>query len=492
MSIKVRLRLSYFAMLVIPFILIMALSHIFTSYLEGSTKYTIDREESLNKLDFYTEVVLSTNRIIGKVNRQILNNPDELLDTKYIEELEDNKDFEYTGIIIRNDNEITYATDFIRKSIGTTKLPDFNSDISETNSNDLNKKLIILGQQDFYFQDGSEGSMFYILDKSQLGGLFKQNISWFMIVILLILISTNGILTYLVYKSIIKPLKELENAANEIKHGNLDYKININSKDEIEQVGNSFEEMRIRLKESLEVQQQYEENRKELISNISHDLKTPITSIKGYVEGIKDGIADTPEKMNKYINTIDAKAKYMDGLIDDLFLFSKLDLNKAPFDFQILDLVNFMRDCIEELTFDMSKNNVKLTSNIPNESIMVKADVQKLKRVVLNIVGNSMKYRNGNELNVKVSIINRNNAAIVEIKDNGKGIEKEVLPNIFERFFRGDTSRETIGGGSGLGLAIVRKIIEEHEGKIWVESELNKGTSIFFTLKKYKMGGEVR
>jgi histidine kinase len=120
---------------------------------------------------------------------------------------------------------------------------------------------------------------------------------------------------------------------------------------------------------------------------------------------------------------------------------------------------------------------------------MVKADVQKLKRVILNIIENSMKYKDDKALKIDINIVEKNDEVIVEIKDNGKGIDKEILPNIFERFYRGDAARETIGGGSGLGLAIVKKIIEEHQGEIWAESELNKGTSIFFKLKKDRFGG---
>ncbi|MNM43115.1 Sensor protein kinase WalK [compost metagenome] len=491
MSIKVRLRFSYIAMLVIPFILILALTHIYTSLLEGSTKYSIGAKGPVDKLDFYTQVVASTNRMMKFVNNQSIQNSDKFLDNDFLESLENNRQLEYTGLVIRKNEDIVYVSEEIKTNLDTSKLPKFN--LEEVTMEELyeEKKQITLGQQDFYFKDGSEGSVFYILDKSHLTQLFKRNISGLFIGICLILVSTHGILTYLVYKSIIKPLKELENAANEIKQGNLDYKINIDSKDEIAQVGNSFENMRIRLKESIELQQQYEDNRKELISNISHDLKTPITSIKGYVEGIKDGIADTPEKMNKYINTIHAKAKYMDILIDDLFLFSKLDINKLQFHYQRVDFTEFMKDCIEELSFDIAKNNIELTSHIPTSTIMVKADVQKLKRVILNIIENSMKYKDDKALKIDINIVEKHDEVIVEIKDNGKGIDKEILPNIFERFYRGDAARETIGGGSGLGLAIVKKIIEEHQGEIWAESELNKGTSIFFKLKKDRLGGEI-
>ncbi len=137
--------------------------------------------------------------------------------------------------------------------------------------------------------------------------------------LLVILVVTNSVLTYLVSRSIIRPLNRLKKAAEEIKEGNLDFSVESASRDEIGQLSNAFEEMRHQLKVSIERQLRFEENRKELISNISHDLKTPITAIKGYVEGIQDGVADTPDKMDKYVRTIYAKADSMDHMIDELF-----------------------------------------------------------------------------------------------------------------------------------------------------------------------------
>jgi histidine kinase len=290
-------------------------------------------------------------------------------------------------------------------------------------------------------------------------------------------------LSYWTSRTLVKPLKELEKAANEIKQGNLDYNIKINSKDEIAQLSKTFEEMRLRLKESLELQQQYEENRRELISNISHDLKTPITSIKGYVEGIKDGVADTPEKMDKYVTTIYTKAIYMDNLINDLFLFSKLDLNKENFKYQMVDMVSYIKDCVDEISFDLDTSEVELTSILPEKLIYAEIDVQQIKRTIMNIVGNSIKYKKDEKLKVDIILSESKDYITVEIKDNGKGIPEESLSYIFERFYRSDVSRGTTVGGTGLGLAIAKKIIEEHKGKIWAESELGEGTSIFFSLK---------
>jgi signal transduction histidine kinase len=296
---------------------------------------------------------------------------------------------------------------------------------------------------------------------------------------------TNGLLTYFVSRSIVRPLKALKRAAEQIKEGNLDYVVKSSSKDEIGELFIAFEQMRGKLKHSVDLQFQYEENRKELISNISHDLKTPVTSIKGYVEGILDGVTDTPDKLDKYIKTIYAKATDMDRLIDELFLFSKLDLHNVPFHFEKIDLVRFLQDCTEELHFDMDKKGISLILDMPMDvSLQIAGDREKLKRVVLNVLENAVKYMDQPQGLISIQLAEQEDWVLVIIKDNGHGISEDALPHIFERFYRADPSRNSNSGGSGLGLAIVKQIIEGHGGEIRAASEIGIGTSIFFTLKK--------
>ena len=163
--------------------------------------------------------------------------------------------------------------------------------------------------------------------------------------------------------------------------------------DEIGQLCQDFEEMRIRLKESTEEKIQYDKESKELISNISHDLKTPITAIKGYVEGIMDGVASSPEKLDKYIRTIYNKANDMDRLIDELTFYSKIDTNKIPYTFSKINVSNYFRDCIDEVGLELEARGVELGYfNFVDEDVMVIADAEQLKRVINNIIGNSLKY----------------------------------------------------------------------------------------------------
>lgn len=316
----------------------------------------------------------------------------------------------------------------------------------------------------------------------------KENLPLFMnlrlISFLLVLIVTNGILTYLVSKSIIEPIQKLADAANKIASGNLDFSLQVTGNDEISQLTESFETMRKKLKEAEELKQKYEQNRKELIASISHDLKTPITSIKGYINGIKDGIANTPEKMERYIETIANKASELDELIDELFLFSKLSLQKVQYHFETMDINSYLKDYLEELRFDLKENGGTINYEVDGKEFLVKADRKQLHRVLINIIQNSVKYLDKETPAIKVKLSEKQDFVQVEINDNGPGIDQIALPYIFEQFYRTDQSRNSATGGSGIGLAIVKQIIEDHGGVVWAESEIGLGTSVFFTIPK--------
>ena len=232
----------------------------------------------------------------------------------------------------------------------------------------------------------------------------------------------------------------------------------------------------------METQLLYEENRKELISNISHDLRTPITAIKGYVEGIRDGVADSPEKMDRYLNTIYSKAALMDRLIEDLFFYSRLDLSRVSFNFGRLELKSFIRETLDELASDFENLTLRFPGNDLTE-IDVIADSTHLKRVFLNVIQNAVKYGDKEQIRVEVSLTPAEETVTVKLTDNGPGINSEDLPHIFDRFFRSDPSRDSQSGGSGLGLAIARQIVEAHGGKIWAENT-SAGIRVAFTVRR--------
>ena len=279
----------------------------------------------------------------------------------------------------------------------------------------------------------------------------------------------------------------LQEATKQIRDGNLDFTLDVEDDDEIGQLCQNFEEMRIRLKESTEEKIQYDKESKELISNISHDLKTPITAIKGYAEGLMEGVASSPEKRDKYIRTIYNKANDMDRLINELTFYSKIDTNKIPYTFSKINVANYFRDCVEEVGLELEARGIELGYfNFVDEDVMVIADAEQMKRVINNIIGNSLKYMDKKNGIINIRILDVGDFVQVEIEDNGRGISARDLPYIFDRFYRADASRNSATGGSGIGLSIVKKIIEDHGGKIWATSKESIGTVMYFVIRKYQ------
>lgn len=266
------------------------------------------------------------------------------------------------------------------------------------------------------------------------------------------LVLTNGMMTYLMSRSLITPIRALQRSAEHIKEGRLDIEVRPASSDEIGELAVSFEEMRRRLKQSIELQMQYEENRKQLISNISHDLKTPVTAIKGYVEGIMDGVTNSQAKFDRYLQTVYSKTVDIDRMIDELFLYSKLDLRKLPFQFEEADLTAYLKDCVEDMQFDMEKKGIRLTLELSSEEpLPVVIDREKLRRVLTNITENAQKYRDKPEGHIRIFVLERPEFVVIGVHDNGQGIPSDVLPHIFDRFYRGTRLGARKPGEAGWG-----------------------------------------
>ena len=308
-----------------------------------------------------------------------------------------------------------------------------------------------------------------------------------LISVIMILALTAIILLVWVYGGIISPITKLQEAAKNIKEGNLDFELVPEKDDEMGQLIQAFEEMRVRLKDNAEEKLRYDKESKELISNISHDLKTPITAIKGYVEGIRDGVADTPEKMDKYLGTIYNKANEMNLLINELTLYAKIDTNRIPYNFAPLSVNAYFDDCAEDLAMELDSKNVEFGYfNYVEEDQKIIADPEQLKRVINNIISNSLKYMDREHGLINLRVKDVGDFIQVELEDNGKGIATKDLPYIFDRFYRTDASRNSSKGGSGIGLSIVKKIIEDHGGKIWATSREGTGTVMYFVIRKYQ------
>ena len=273
-----------------------------------------------------------------------------------------------------------------------------------------------------------------------------------------------------IYRSIATPLVKLKKATQNIKEGNLDFVLEVDGDDEFSELCRDFEEMRKRLKESAEEKVLMDKENKELISNISHDLKTPITAVKGYVEGI-----------------IYNKTNEMDHLINELTFYSKIDTNRIPYTFSKLNVEDYFSDCAEEVGLELETRGIELVyANYVEDNVQVIADGEQIRRVIHNIISNAIKYMDKSKGIIQIRVKDVGDFIQVEIEDNGKGIAAKDLPSIFDRFYRTDVSRNSSKGGSGIGLSIVKKIMEDHGGKVWATSRLGIGTIMYFVLRKYQ------
>ncbi|HBP38712.1 MAG TPA: hypothetical protein DD640_08230 [Clostridiales bacterium] len=285
-------------------------------------------------------------------------------------------------------------------------------------------------------------------------------------------------------KTIAAPLVRLAGAVSAMSEGNLKDPIVEQGDEEIRQLQRSMEVLRLKLQESLAMREKIDENRQMLVSSISHDLKTPITSIRGYVEGLLDGVADTPEKQRKYLETISRKAGQLDKMIDDLVFYSRLELDQVPYHFVWTDPVLFLSELVEDARELFGHEGIALDwENQLKESCWIRIDRAQMQRVLANLFDNARKYRKGHQDHVTVTLRDKQEHIIIDIADTGIGIPPESLPYLFDRFFRADSARSK-AEGSGLGLAIARQIVEDHKGSIWVRSKEQAGTTFSIALKK--------
>jgi len=293
------------------------------------------------------------------------------------------------------------------------------------------------------------------------------------------------VMWFWIYKRILVPLDKMRIATKKIADGNFDYELDEKDFAEIPFLYNDFEKMRIKLKENEEEKILSENASRELVSNISHDLKTPLTAIRGYVEGILDGVASSPQKVRDYLTTIYNKTNDMTKLIDELLYYSRVSGNEFSYNFEKTNVKEFFDDYVKDLYLELDtiKINFSYSANVDADT-MIDIDREQIKRALNNIVANAVKYMDKEDPEIHFRVKETMDAINIRISDNGRGIDEKDLPHIFERFYRSDASRNTKLGGSGIGLSIVKKVIENHEGSVVAISKSGVGTDIDIVLKK--------
>ncbi len=492
MKLKTRLIVAFLTIIIIPILLsagvITVLTHLQLNTIERN--YGVSGT-SVVSLSNTTEMLARLiERPYNELTIVIEEDPAEMDDEDYLESFNESIGENDAYLIVRKGDQIVFQGSEAENADSVVEeLPEYgSSDPDAENALYLGGDAASLVRQiDFLYPDGSEGSAFVVRSALSMVPEVSQLITRMMIGIVVALIVTATFLIWWIYRGIVRPLSKMREAARNIQEGNLDFELKPEADDELGELAESLEDMRKRLKDDANEKVEFDQENKDLISNISHDLRTPVTAIKGYAEGIMDGVADTPDKMAKYVQTIYNKANEMDQLINELTLYSRIDTNRIPYNFAILSVQEYFNDCAEDLSLELESRNVQFEYfNSVSSDVQIIADAEQIKRVIHNIINNSLKYMDKDKPRIALRVKDVGDFIQVEVEDNGKGISAKDLPNIFDRFYRTDSSRNSSLGGSGIGLSVVKKIIEEHGGKVWAASQEGKGTTLYFVLRKYQ------
>lgn len=478
MSIRVKLMITYAVLVLISAVVIITSGiRIFSGIMGEVTENML---EDTNMESIVTEIV----DVLVEVRHAEKYEPEVLSEETFINDLRNKMTFYEGGIVVEYQGKLIESENLDFSDSFYQQLRSSHFDTEHDNTITENNRDYFFIDYPFEVKDNTI-IYYFIIDVTNLRNVKanagKRGVQTAVVILLIVMLPVLWIIT----NDIIQPIKQLSKGVDHIQNGELDFELRSKKKNEIGLVVKSFDVMRRKLKSSIERQIKFENNRKELISSISHDLKTPITSIKGHVEGIKDGVANTPEKLDKYLNVIYQKSQDMDQLIDDLFLFSKLDLNKLPFEKKSIPMNEFVSEIVQEMRFDFNQDNeiIQFNSNLP-QNTFVSIDPIQMKRVLVNIMQNSMKYMDKEEKKVEITLNDLEDHVQIIIADNGQGIDEEHLEYIFDRFYRVDESRNPETGGTGLGLAISKQIVEQHGGIIKVYSKYLEGTKMVIELSK--------
>ncbi|MDR1062053.1 MAG: HAMP domain-containing protein [Clostridiales bacterium] len=356
----------------------------------------------------------------------------------------------------------------------------------------------------------------------------------FIVSALLMVAAMAGVFMIFVSRFVMEPLKALGAAARRIADGDLDHVVKYERGDEIGAVCEILEKMRVTLKDSVSDRLQFEDARKLMVAAISHDLRTPITAIRGYAEGILDGVAATDEKKDAYLRTVLSKTAELERMIDDLLIFSRIDMDREIYSFEDVDLAEYMREAIGAIRLDYAgrlidgmeaeiafedaaggaravtgatvtdgagaaagatatvdapaiagASGAPVAAAAAGGALAVSLDGARFRRVLDNLISNAVKYHGAGQagkIHVLARLSRNRGFAVIEIRDSGVGISEEDLPRVFDVFFMSDRSRSMAAKSYGLGLAIAREIVLAHGGRIWARSKLGAGTSMYVSL----------
>jgi len=391
------------------------------------------------------------------------------------------KGFGQTAIVVMENDNIVYKSE----DFSMLQIKEMLMNISiENNYYEYGDREYEINEDNFISEDDNRYKIITLNQMIDVGDFYRSLIVFVFITFLIVFVVASIIVQKQNIKNIITPITDLKKQTEELRIGELETAITDKGYGEVRELGSAIEQLRLQLKNSIYYQQRVDDNRKFLISSISHDLKTPVTSIRGYIDGVLDGVADTDEKKQYYLSKAIEKTKMINTMIEDLLLYSKLDLNQMPFEKEKIDIAKYLESYIEDTSTEFKIENKRIFfDNELLTSTFVIIDAEKFKRVLQNIMDNAKRSIEKEIGQLRVILRETKASVIIEFKDNGKGISKEDLPHVFDRFYKADTARE-VKGSSGLGLAIAKQIVEGLDGRIWAISEKGQGASIIISFKK--------
>lgn len=282
--------------------------------------------------------------------------------------------------------------------------------------------------------------------------------------------------------SVTDGLRQLARTAQQIAEGNLKARVSISGRDEVAMVGNTFNEMAAQLQQAAQQREELEKMRKDLIAWTSHDLRTPLTSIRAMIEALHDGVVDDPEAVTRYYRTIRSDIIALNDIIDDLFELAQLDAGGLSMEMAQHAMGDLVSDTMEMFQALAKDQGVMLEGSVASNLGLVQMCAPKIGRVIANLVSNALRYTPAGGT-VRVTAVRQPHHIVVTVQDSGPGFAPEDLDRVFEQFYRGEEARSrTSGSGAGLGLAIARGIVTAHNGRIWAENAPEGGAIVGFSL----------
>lgn len=290
---------------------------------------------------------------------------------------------------------------------------------------------------------------------------------------------------YLLSRSITRAVGQLTESAEAIARGNFSTRAQVQSGDEVERLSMAFNRMAAQLEASFARQRDLEQARREVVAAVSHDLRTPLASLRAMIEAINDGVAADEATIQRYLHSAQSQVQSLSLLVDDLFELSQLDAGVLGWRVEPSSMSDLISDTLESMRVQAEEKNIKLSGWVDPAVDPVLMNSHKIQRVLYNLIENAIRHT-PSDGTVFIEARQRSDAEQVQVDviDSGEGIEEEDLSRVFDQFFRGERSRSRETGGTGLGLAIAQRIVEAHDGRIWVESRRGAGSRFSFTLPR--------